>query len=160
MIRTTTLAAALTTAVAAFAVAVLPALGDASAATRTLVFTSTERQRDFTAIDLPPKGPSVGDRYEFASMLHRHGHVAGRVEADCSTVDATYKALQCNLVVIQSDGSITLQGAYLNKPLPGVGGTHEEYAITGGTGAYAGATGSMTRTGNGTHDTLTFTLIG
>jgi hypothetical protein len=159
VIRTTAVAVALTTAIIVCGIAVLPALGDAPAATRTLVFTSTESRRDFKAIDLPPKGQSVGDRYEFASMLHRHGRVAGRVEADCSAVDATYKALQCNLVVIRPDGSITLQGAYLNKPLPGVGGTHEEYAITGGTGAYAGATGSMTRTGNGTHDALTFTLI-
>ena len=73
-------------------------------------------------------------------------------------LDATYQAQMCNLVAILADGRITLQGAGLDKKLQGVGGTDEVFAITGGTGAYVGASGSMTRKGNGTRDTLTFTL--
>jgi hypothetical protein len=40
----------------------------------------------------------------------------------------------------------------------GIGATTEAYAVTGGTGAYVGASGTMTRKGNGKRDTLTFTL--
>jgi hypothetical protein len=38
---------------------------------------------------------------------------------------------------------LTLQGAPVAKPIPGVGGPGEENAITGGTGTYQNATGNM-----------------
>jgi hypothetical protein len=160
MPRATALATALAAAGAATAIAVLPAQGQDPPATRTLTFASTQAQRDFTAIDTKPKGESIGDRFEFASLLRQSGHVAGRVEADCVGVDATYKMLDCSLVVLLAGGRLTLQGGYLAKSVPGVGGTREEYAITGGTGVYTGATGTMRRSGNGRRDTLTFTLSG
>ena len=50
---------------------------------------------------------------------------------------------------------ITAKGAGTSKPIPGVGRTTEQYAVTGGTGAYAGATGAIRRTGDGRRDTLT-----
>jgi hypothetical protein len=40
-----------------------------------------------------------------------------------------------------------------------VGKAREEYIITGGSGAYEGATGVMRRSGTGERDTLTFTLV-
>ena len=46
----------------------------------------------------------------------------------------------------------------VSKRIPRVGGTGEHYAITGGTGAYQGAAGTMTRTGNSNRDTLTLSL--
>jgi hypothetical protein len=46
----------------------------------------------------------------------------------------------------------------VSKRIPGVGGRGEEYAITGGTGAYEGAAGTMRRTGDGRRDTLTFSF--
>ena len=126
--------------------------------TRTLTFTSTEKQGDEHAIDTRPTGPSVGDRWLLASTLRQAGKVTGRLEADCVGVDKTYGVLQCNVVVILPDGRLTLQGASVAKPIPGVGGTGEQYAITGGTGIYHGATGTMRRTGNDKRDTLTITL--
>ena len=46
----------------------------------------------------------------------------------------------------------------MDKRIRGVGGRGEEYAITGGTGAFKGASGSVRRTGDGRRDTLTFPL--
>jgi hypothetical protein len=49
----------------------------------------------------------------------------------------------------------------VNRPIPGgVGGTREEFAVTGGTGAYAGQSRSLRRSGDGRRDTLTITLTG
>ena len=76
----------------------------------------------------------------------------------CVGVDKTFGVLQCNIVAILADGRLTLQGASVSKRIPRVGGTGEHYAITGGTGAYQGAAGTMTRTGNGDRDTLTLSL--
>ena len=109
-------------------------------------------------VDARPKGPSVADRWLLATTLRQAGKNTGRLEADCVGIDKTYGVLQCSLVVILPDGRLTLQGASVDKRIPGAGGRGEHYAITGGTGAYVGAIGTMRRDGDGDRDTLTFTL--
>jgi hypothetical protein len=64
----------------------------------------------------------------------------------------------CDIVVILADGRLALQGVGLDKNVPGVGGKQEQYEVVGGSGAYTGATGVMTRKGNRNKDTITFTL--
>ena len=50
-------------------------------------------------------------------------------------------------------------GRVATKRIPGATAPSEDvYAITGGTGAYVGATGSMKRSGNGKTDKLVFEL--
>jgi hypothetical protein len=67
--------------------------------------------------------------------------------------------MQCTLTAVLTDGTITLQGVALGKRLPGASTPAAEvYAITGGTGAYAGASGTMKRSGNGKVDTDVFSL--
>lgn len=156
--KTTSLIAALGAAAVAAGIAVLPASGQDQPTTRTLTFVSTEKPNDEKFVDTKPKGYSVGDSFLLSSMLHKDGRVAGRIEAHCSLQDPTYHAQACTLTAILADGQITLQGAGLDKKLPGIGSTSEAYAVTGGTGAYVGAGGTMTRKGNGKRDTLTFTL--
>jgi hypothetical protein len=156
--KTTSLIAALGAAAAVAGIAVLPASGQNQPTTRTLTFVSTEKANDEKFVDAKPKGYSVGDSFLLSSLLHQGGHVAGRIEAHCSLQDPTYHAQACTITAILADGQITLQGAGLDKKLPGVGATGEVYAITGGTGAYVGASGTMSRKGNGRRDTLTFTL--
>jgi hypothetical protein len=153
MIRTGALAAALA---AGSIAAVLPAHGQDHAAT--LKFTSTQGPRDEHQLDARPKGPSAGDRWLLSSTLHRNGRVAGRLEGDCTGIDESYEVMTCSLVVILPDGRLTLQGASVAKRIPGVGGAGEEYAVTGGTGKYVRATGTMRRKSGRNRDTLTFTL--
>ena len=137
----------------------MPASGQDQPDRRTLSFVSTEKQRDSQFVDARPRGESVGDRYTFSSTLHSAGRRAGRLQADCVALDATYKGLKCSGLVILADGRMAAHGAYLGKRVPGVGKVREEYVITGGSGAYEGVTGVMRRSGNGQRDTLTFSLV-
>ena len=81
------------------------------------------------------------------------------MEGDCLAVDLRFEGLQCTLTAVLADGSITLQGASLAKHIPGASAPSQDvYAITGGTGAYVGAAGTMRRRGNGKTDTDVFEL--
>jgi hypothetical protein len=120
----------------------------------------TARAREVRQLDEDdkPKGDSVADSFLLSSLLHDGSRIAGRVDGQCVELEATYHAQMCTITAILADGRISLQGAGLDKKLPGIGGTDEVFAVTGGTGAYVGASGSMTIKGNGQRDTLTFTL--
>jgi hypothetical protein len=149
----------LATAGAVAAVTALPATGQQTPTARTLTLTSVTAKGSEHAIDAPPNGDSAGDRFVFASTLRNGAAMAGRMEGDCLAVDAKFEGLQCTLTAVLTDGSITLQGASLNKKLPGsTTPAGDVYAITGGTGAYVGATGTMKRSGNGKSDTVVFSL--
>jgi hypothetical protein len=101
----------------------------------------------------------VGDAFVFASTLRRGSAMAGRMEGHCVAIDLKYEGMQCTLTAVLADGTITLQGASLGKPLPGATTPAADvYSITGGTGTYAGATRTMRRSGNGKVDTDTFEL--
>lgn len=158
MIKTRAVGAALIAATIAATVAVLPANGQPSTGGRTLTFTSTQKHGEERFIDLAPKGPSAGDRVTLSTELRGSDDVPGRLAGDCAWVSKAFAVLQCDIVVILPDGRLSLQGAHAGKPIPGVGGTQERYAVTGGTGAYEGATGTMRRDGNGERDTLTVAL--
>jgi hypothetical protein len=81
------------------------------------------------------------------------------MEGDCLAVDVKFEGLQCALTAVLIYGSITLQGASLSKPIPGATAPAQDvYAVTGGTGAYVGAAGTMRRSGDGKADTLVFEL--
>jgi hypothetical protein len=136
----------------------LPATGQ-EATSKTLTLTSVQAKGGERAIDAPPRGDSVGDRFVFASTLRRDGALVGRMEGDCLAVDLKFEGLQCTLTAVLADGSITLQGASLAKHIPGARAPSQDvYAITGGTGAYVGAAGTMRRSGNGKTDTDVFEL--
>ncbi len=153
------LLATLTAGAAVAAATALPATGQEAPATRTLTLTSVQAKGGERSIDTPPRGDSVGDRFVFASSLRRDGGLVGRMEGDCLAVDLRFQGLQCTLTAVLADGSITLQGASLTKHLPGATAPSEDvYAITGGTGAYLGAAGTMRRSGNGKTDTDVFEL--
>ena len=152
--------ATLTVGAAVAAATALPATGQEAPSSKTLTLTSVQANGGERAIDTPPRGESVGDRFVFASSLRSGGRLVGRMEGDCLAVDLRFQGLQCTLTAVLADGSITLQGASLTKHLPGATAPSQDvYSITGGTGAYVGAAGTMYRSGNGKTDTDVFELI-
>jgi Allene oxide cyclase barrel like domain len=153
------LLATLTAGAAVAAATALPATGQEASPSKTLTLTSVQAKGGERAIDTPPRGDSVGDRFVFASSLRRDGGLVGRMEGDCLAVDLKFEGMQCTLTAVLADGSITLQGASLTKHIPGATAPSQDvYSITGGTGAYVGASGTMRRSGNGKTDTDVFEL--
>ena len=125
---------------------------------------------DADAHERAGQGRRARDRHAAARGLGRRplrlrldpaptGRLVGRMEGDCLAVDLKFEGMQCTLTAVLADGSITLQGASLTKHIPGATAPSQDvYAITGGTGAYLGAAGTMRRSGNGKTDTDVFEL--
>ena len=143
MIKTRALAAALTAGAIAALVAVLPAHGQ-----------DTAQRADADLHQHREAGRRARDRHPAERPLGRRP-LAARIHAPPSGQDrrTTRGRLRRHRQDLRRppmhrhrhprNGRLTLHGASVSKPIPGVGGTGEEYAITGGTGAYQGATGTM-----------------
>lgn len=130
---------------------------------RTITLTAAPLSpRDDKQIDVKPRGISVGDRSLGAQTLRDGKRPVGRLVGECVQLDARYAGQQCVLTLILRDGLITTQEAGLNRKLPGASLPTDEggdrSAITGGTGAYAGASGTLTIKPRRKGDTLTIAL--
>lgn len=132
--------------------------GVASESPRTLTYRGVETGRDAKAVDVRPKGESVGDRYLASLTLRRNGAIAGRLEVECTAVDGRYEGHMCTLVAILEEGTLAFQSASVGRPIPNVGTPPEVYAVTGGTGRYAGAGGTMTVEPTAKGERVTITL--
>jgi hypothetical protein len=99
-------------------------------------------------VDNKPKGPSVGDTWQGAGNISENGARVGRFQLTTTLVDAKYHSGFQTGVLILADGTITYQGSGIGKKIPGIPVDPDAnvYAITGGTGVYAGAGGSFTVT--------------
>ena len=134
---------------------------------RTLVLTSgpppagEAEDGDFKQIDVRPRGLSPGDSFLAAGTLRDNGHVAARGHVICTVIDHSYRGQDCQFVLVFRDGTITASGGGINRLLPGQRPSPphspDEYAITGGTGAYRGASGTMSMQ-NHPDDSSTITL--
>jgi hypothetical protein len=146
--------------VAGSAVAVSAAGGQTG---RTLQFTgpSGHDPREEKQIDVPPRGLSIGDHYVVAGSLRAQGHVIGRAHGSCTIIDRKYEGQDCDFVLVFADGTVTASGGGLNRLLYGQSEAPphapDEYAITGGTGAYRGASGTLSLQSHA-NDTTTVTL--
>jgi hypothetical protein len=145
-------AAALAAAGSAVALTALPASGHDAQRARTIVLTSIARPSDQKTIDLAPRGESVGDRMISSETLRRGGVPVAREEGECLLLDPSYEGAQCSFTIMFRDGILIGQGASVSKRVPGVGATSGPFAIVGGTGRFAGASGTVdvqgTRTGH------------
>ena len=69
-------------------------------------------------------------------------------------VDRRYEGQDCEIVLVLRDGTLTAAGGGLDRRLPGApkdpDERTDEYGITGGTGAYAGASGVLATTASAT----------
>ncbi|MFI2029824.1 allene oxide cyclase barrel-like domain-containing protein [Streptomyces buecherae] len=98
--------------------------------------------------DLGPAGPSLGDFNAFSGRSIRDGREVGLGAGSCKTVhiEGDKATTQCVITVEIGRGSVTMQS------LAPKGGSSLEMAITGGTGAYAGARGTAHYWAIGTPD--------
>jgi len=97
----------------------------------------------FQFLDLGTPGPSLGDEIVFSEVLRNDGREVGTAGRVCTATEAVppYSTLtyQCISTLSLRRGKITIQGLVelqgINDPGPFTS------AITGGTGAYRGASG-------------------
>jgi len=95
--------------------------------------------------DVGPRGPSVGDSFTFSDNVFHRGQRVGRDDGNCRVTRRGPKsfAFQCVVTVtLRGRGQITVQGLLAFRR--GRPGAFRDLAITGGTGRYAGASGTAT----------------
>ena len=128
---------------------------------RTLTFTvPPPAARDQHQVDVPPRGLSLGDEVVGAVSLRRHGELFGRALVVCTINDASFQGQQCVFTLVLRNGQITVHGGGLDRRLPHsppLGGP-DVFAVTGGTGRYAGATGTLTISHGAHNDVFTVAL--
>jgi hypothetical protein len=112
------------------ALAALPALGGEK-------IVVVERPVGETTVDLGPKGDSVGDLLVFANKVYDSANKA-QVGSDQGYCVRTLvgKSWECFWTLVLKDGQITVEGPFMDTG-------DSLMTVTGGTGKYAGAKGSM-----------------
>ena len=96
-----------------------------------------ERATTETVVDLPPAGDSVGDTLTFANEVFdaRSGNKVGSDQGQCIRT-VVGEAWECLWTTFLPRGQITVEGPFYDA-------ADSTLAITGGTGAYRNARGSM-----------------
>ena len=125
-----------TLSAAALAALLTPAFLTGSAAADEAI-TLVERATSDTVTDLGAKGDSVGDILTFANEVYDKGNAkkAGSDNGWCART-VVGKAWECIWTTTLADGQITVEGPFYDT-------ADSELAITGGTGEYAEASGSL-----------------
>ena len=99
-----------------------------------------------TDLDLGDPGPSAGDTQVFLDDVQRDGETVGTSAGSCMLAVFTETRLvgSCAATFTLPEGTITIQG--VSDEDPRVGPSGFVWAVTGGTGRYAGAGGEVTGT--------------
>jgi hypothetical protein len=94
-----------------------------------------------------PRGISIGDQSIVAMSLRSSGRLSGRFMAVCTANDRSFEGRQCVITLVLRDGQLTAHGGGLHRRIPGARReVHrgDPFAVTGGTGAYEAASGTLT----------------
>ena len=136
--RTTTLVATIAACSAAAAVAIGSGALPAAAAPHghTLHYTTTFVS--YTPNDLAPKGDSAGDRSTDLFALHAHGKTVGTFAQDCVLVVPGEKH-----PLALCSGTFAIGGSTIVVSDEPNGSSVVHGAVIGGTGRFAGATGTL-----------------
>jgi hypothetical protein len=157
--RRTTIAVAASAALIGGAALAVTAQGQ-DQTTKTITFTAGQPARR----DIKPRGESLGDQNIGAVTVRRDGKPIGRVLSQCTALDASYEGQTCTITLLTRDGQIIAQAAGEDRALPGHGGNpgnaDDVFAITGGTGTYAGTTGTVRPRATSKGEKFTVTLHG
>jgi hypothetical protein len=118
---------------------------EAPPAGRRIVLDSTLDTRSLRTNDVRPRGPSAGDQFTYAATLRRGGAAAGRLEGVGVATDPRYDGGVQVVTLVLADGTLAAQGGGPDKRTPGLPPPARDsiFAVTGGTGAYTGAAGTM-----------------
>lgn len=104
-------------------------------------------------VDVGEPDFSLGDSFIFTSKLTKHGKKVGHTGVVCTITSTAREESQCVGTARFRKGQITIQGLLAGEP--DVFG----FPITGGTGAYEGAEGTLVvRELSATRELLTFKL--
>jgi hypothetical protein len=134
-------------AIAILGIAVVSAIAAATAAGegtkgRVIELVELTDGATFGAVDNAPTGVSIGDSVAFSKVVaeRRGKRVVGRIDVTCVTTSGSTAAdahQACHGVLTLRDGQIALETAIVGVP------KSARVAVTGGTDAYAGASGVM-----------------
>jgi hypothetical protein len=127
--------------------------GTCSAST-TLSFIATDIDGNHVTIDLGHKNPGkpdIGDLIAFTQNLATNGKNVGQVHVIAAVVDHKQHLSEATGTIVLKDGTIQLAGIVSMEP-------KFSLTVTGGTGKYLGATGTMAFDASGNDQTMTVEL--
>jgi hypothetical protein len=127
---------------------------DAQASTTSTTYVGHDIAGNFAMADIAdPKGqgPDIGDLMAFTQRLTRHGRTVGRVSNVAVGVDHQRNLFQSTGTMSLAHGKVTFSGLVSQTP-------SFVLAVTGGTGRYRGADGTVTFALKGNRQLLTLTL--
>jgi hypothetical protein len=145
------------TIIAALAAAVFAVTRSSAGVTAqaNLVFTAHDEPGNVAFADLGAKskqGPDIGDVLAFTQTLVAHGKAVGLVHLAAIGVDHRRHLTQATGTVVLANGTLAVAGAVPQSPLFSL-------AVLGGTGAYAGARGTLTVRTPAHTSTITIALL-
>jgi len=120
----------------------------------TLSYIATDIDGDNVFVDLGDKsdqGPDIGDLLAFTQNLSSDGENVGQVHVAAVVVDHDTHVSEATGTIVLADGSIQVAGVVTQDP-------KFTLTVTGGTGAYLGATGTMSFDASGSDQTITLEL--
>jgi hypothetical protein len=118
--------------------AVVMATASRPRVTEPMTIAVVERAVSDVVIDVGDEGDSSGDLLTFANPLYDadNAEKVGRDQGDCIRISPEKGTWECRFVAWLPDGALTVEGAF-NDTKP------TTFAITGGTGMYGNARGTM-----------------
>ena len=133
--------AALAATVVLAATGAIVAVAPVATADQTLRLTTVKVADQSTELDLGAPGFSTGDTEIFVDEVQRRGEAVGSGAGSCTLalVSETRLVGLCATTILLPEGTLTTQGALDENPQQGPEGYR--WAVTGGTGRYAGAAG-------------------
>ena len=139
-----TLAAGVALAAVCAGLAALPAAGSAGGIFGSHHFRLFQHDTSQQYVDVGDAGPSVGDQFVFGGDVSKQqgGARIGRMAGQCT--NSSDAEILCSAAFTLGGGQITYQG--IAETAAFYGGQPTAFAITGGTGRYRDAAGTLTGT--------------
>jgi hypothetical protein len=133
----------------------LAAASAASGITDPVSITVVEHATTDKVVDVGKKGDSTGDILTFHNDVYDEADTAkvGTDQGQCTRMSPKQGTWECWWTTSLEDGQITIEGPYLDETNTVLA------AVTGGTGVYENAGGTMEASCRGSECTITFHLI-